>query len=94
MKTLQQYISEELDRDSLGFKVDCWLRSRPAERELWDAACRPYRETRQFNDEAIQAFIDATDVRAFVDFLDSDVASNDGVSSDDFSVIKKTIENL
>lgn len=92
MKLLSQYINESIEKGELEFKVNTWLRARPGEQELWDDACRSWKETRQTDDSAIQKFIDNTDARAFVDFLNDSV--NDDVNLDGFDIVKKTIMNL
>lgn len=92
MKLLSQYINESIEKGELEFKVNTWLRARPGEQELWDDACRSWKETRQTDDSAIQKFIDNTDARAFVDFLNDSV--NDDANLDGFDIVKKTIMNL
>ena len=92
MKQLSQYINESIEKGELEFKVNMWLRARPGEQDLWDNACKSWKETRQADDSAIQKFMDHTDVRAFVDFLNGSV--NDNVNLDGFDVVKKTIMNL
>ena len=93
MKGLREYIKESLEKDELSYKVNTWLQSRPQERELWDNACKSWKETRQTDNDAIRKFMDGTDVRGFVDFMNDEV-SNDGVHPDDFETIKKIITNL
>ncbi len=93
MKDLKEYIKESLEKDELNYKVNTWLQSRPEEKKLWDNACKSWIETRQADDDAIRSFMDGTDVRGFVDFM-NDTVNNDGVHSDDFETIKKIITNL
>lgn len=92
MKTLLQYIDESIEKGELEYKVNTWLRARPGEQDLWNNACKSWKDTRQTDDSAIQQFMDHTDVRAFVDFLNDSV--NDNNVCDGFDIIKKTIMNL
>lgn len=93
MKTLSQHIKESIEKDELNFKIDTWLSSRPDEQELWDNACKSWKETRQVDNDAIHNFMNGTDVRAFIDFMNDNVTSND-IHPDDFETIKKIITNL
>lgn len=93
MRKLNEYIKEALSQDELNYKLNTWLQSRPDEQSLWDDACKSWKETRQVDDDAVKRFMDGTDVRSFVDFM-NDSVNNDGIHSDDFSVIKKIITNI
>lgn len=93
MKQLNKFISEELEKDLLQYKVNVWLRQHPDELSLWDNACQSWQTTRQIDDNAVQQFANGTDVRAFVDFMNDSINDTD-VHADDISIIKKIITNL
>lgn len=91
MKCLNRYIKEALDKGEIGFKVDTWLLSHPDERCSWDNACAGWNTQRQIDDDAVQAFIDSTDINAFVDFMNDEVKASDGVRPDYLSTVKQII---
>ena len=93
MRSLIDYIKESLDRDELQFKLDTWMRARPEENKYWEEACKSWNERRQLDNDAVKRFMDNTDVRGFVDFMNAEV-STDGVHSDDFETIRNIITNL
>lgn len=89
MKKLTSYIKESSE---YAYKLNTWMRSKPEEQKLWDNACKSWKETRQIDDSAVQDFMNNTDVRGFVDFMNDNV-NNNNIHSDDFDVIKKIIMN-
>ncbi len=93
MKQLSSFINEELEKDLLQYKVNVWLRQHPEETSLWDNACQSWQTTRQIDDDAVQQFVNGTDIRAFVDFMNDNINDAD-VHADDISIIKKIITNL
>lgn len=93
MKELNKFIHEELEKDLLQYKINVWLRQHPDESSLWDNACQLWQTTRQIDDDAVQQFVDGTDVRAFIDFMDDSI-DDTNVHADDISIIKKIITNL
>lgn len=93
MKELNKFIHEELEKDLLQYKINVWLRQHPDESSLWNNACHLWQTTRQIDDGAVQQFVDGTDVRAFIDFMDDSI-DDTNVHADDISIIKKIITNL
>ena len=89
MKKLTLYIKESSE---YSYKINTWMHSKPEEQKLWDNACKSWKETRQIDDVAIQDFMNGTDVRGFVDFMNDNINDNN-IHSDDFDVIKKIIMN-
>lgn len=93
MKSLKQCIIESLSQEDMYYKLSVWMDRHPEEQKLWDDACRSWKATRQTDDDAIQKFMNGTDVRAFVDFMNDDKDSDGKVHSDDFETIKKIVTN-
>lgn len=93
MKHINDVIAEELQRGDMQYKLSVWLRSKPEEQQLWDGACKKWNDMRQIDNDAVQRFIDGTDIRGFIGFMDSDVEGTT-VHSDDFETVKKIIMNL
>ena len=93
MKDLTQYLKESLEVETMSAKAASWLSSRPDEAEPWNNAVSAFQSTHQHDDASIQQFIEKTDIKGFMQFLQDDI--NADVSGlDPAQTIKQIISNL
>ena len=93
MKSLERFIKEELNLQTAQWKIDRWLGDRKEERQAWENACKQWAETHQFDDSALQAYMDKYDYRGMVDFLMDDASTGVTTHEDDFNILKNVIKN-
>ena len=92
MKGLTEYIREQLEVETIDDKMGIWLLRHPEEQELWAKVCGSYDETHQYDEIALQKFIEMTDIKALLQFLQDDKEVD--ISGIDVSdTMKKIIAN-
>ena len=92
MKDLAQFIKEQLEVNTLQDKMGVWLLQHPEEQVVWAKACGSYDETHQYDEVALQQFIEMTDIKALLQFLQDDKdADISGIDVTD--TMKKIISN-
>ena len=93
MKSLKDKILESLEVETMATKAKTWLRDRPDEAQYWKQAVNKFCTTHQHDDEAISQFINTTDIKGFMQFMQDDV-STDVSSMDPTQTIKQIISNI
>ena len=92
MKDLSQFIREQLEVETIDDKMQVWLLQHPEEQALWAKVCGSYDETHQYDEISLQQFVEMTDIKALLQFLQDDKEVD--ISGIDVSdTMKKIIAN-
>ena len=95
MRTLQEYIKEELDEDNLIWKIETWFRKKPSEYKQFTHIVDKCIADRVVSKENLEAYLKDTNIKLkpFIDFLDDDIYGSD-TAKDYLYLLKKTIESI
>ena len=95
MRTLQEYIKEELDEDNLIWKIETWFRKKPSEYKQFTDIVNKCIADRVVSKDNLENYLKNTNIKLkpFIDFLDDDIYGSD-TAKDYLYLLKKTIESI
>ena len=93
MKSLKDVIIESLEVETMSAKTRSWLSSHPDEAVYWNNAVSAFQSTHQHDVPSILKFIETTDIKGFMQFMQDDVNA-DVFGLDPEQTIKQIISNI